>query len=236
MEILTFYKLNDTEKNACKYEFPQEKEIKLLLEKNAELNKKLENYENKIDTLEKENKYLYSRISKLENQIAEINRLYKVKDIVRFGNYEWTVIESNDEKALLLCNTCVIDRRFEKDTFVLGVLSWKNCTIRYWLNNNFYASFSNSDRKKILETKHDDITDSFFLLSCEEYKKARENGNPLRFFIDSDTAIHGDWWLRTSGKGKNNFFVVNNSGVTEAFYSLKNGVRPAVYVKNKRIQ
>lgn len=235
MKILTFYELNDTEKNVFKYESPQEKEIKSLLEKNAELKKKLKNYENKIDILEKENEYLHSCVEKLENQIAEINRLYKVKDIVKFGNYEWTVIESNDEKALLLCNTCVIDRKFEKDTFSLSALNWKNCTIRYWLNNNFYASFSFSDKKKILETEHDDVTDNFFLLSREEYKKARENGNALRFFIDADTAVHGDWWLRTSGKGKNNFFVVNNSGVTESFYSLKNGVRPSVYVKNKRI-
>lgn len=218
MKLLTFYKLNDEEKNVLKEDSPLEKELKLLLQKNAELKEKV--------------KYLEEKIKIYEKKI-NANTLYKVKDIIKFGKYEWTVIEATDENALLLCNTCVLDRGFENHSSFS--LNWENCTIRYWLNNNFYASFDYADRKKIIGTKHENVTDNFFLLSREEYKKARENGNALRFFIDADTAIHGNWWLRTSGKGKNSFFVVNNFGVTESFYSFRNGVRPAVYIKNKRI-
>ena len=48
-------------------------------------------------------------------------------------------------------------------------VTWKNCSLRKWLNNEFIKEFSNLERERILETDVDGVNDKIFLLSKQEY-------------------------------------------------------------------
>ena len=160
MKLLTFYKLNDEEKNTLREDSPLEKELKLLSQRNAELELQLKILkgknrisEDKIQNLEKENESLrydvsqyntnntalHCRIDKLKKEIenfekenvflkldnevlklkiitsqnvSEENISYTLGDTVKLGDYNWTVIEIESQRTLLLCNENVMTSIF----------------------------------------------------------------------------------------------------------------------------
>ena len=83
--------------------------------------------------------------------------------IVRFGHYEqdnninngpeeieWIVVTTQENKALLL-SKYVLDQ-VEFSTNTNGDV-WETCTLRRWMNNDFYnAAFDNDEKAKIVET------------------------------------------------------------------------------------
>lgn len=89
-------------------------------------------------------------------------------ETIRFGNYEWIILKTDIEarKMLVLSKGLITYLPFnDKDEAV----TWENCTLRNWLNNEFIKEFSNLERERILETDVDGITDKIFLLSKQEY-------------------------------------------------------------------
>jgi hypothetical protein len=102
-----------------------------------------------------------------------------VGDPYRFGNYDWRVIDIQNGKALLLSELVITDKPYHQPG---GEITWENCTLRRdYLNNEFYNSFSTSDKKRIIETPNcnpdnlwygipggKDTRDKVFLLSLEE--------------------------------------------------------------------
>ena len=98
---------------------------------------------------------------------------FNVGDIVILGSYEqdnnlsngpepieWQVIGSRNGHTLLLSKyalDCMIYNESWAD------VTWENCELRSWLNNDFYnKAFSASDRKKIV-TAHNENPDSYEL-------------------------------------------------------------------------
>lgn len=125
-----------------------------------------------------------------------------VGDVVRFGAYEqefqddgkemieWMVLDVQDGKALLL-SRFGLNTKYYHD--IVGSVTWEECTLRQWLNNEFYYdAFSDSEKSKILAVTlknadnplygtdgGNDTTDCVFLLSLEEaqmYFDEDENG------------------------------------------------------------
>lgn len=124
-------------------------------------------------------------------QVADM----KAGDIVTFGTYqqdvdpskgpekiEWIVLDVEEHRALLLsCHVLEAIPFNEK----LRRVPWKKCTLRKWLNREFYrTAFSESERGLIVETKlrnddfiyvfrpvNTDTTDKIFLLSRDELLK-----------------------------------------------------------------
>ncbi len=103
---------------------------------------------------------------------------HKIGDIIPFGAYQWRVLDKK-ENAVLLITECIIDQRpyhsVYKDT------TWADCTLRHYLNHEFYATFSEDEQARILPTLNhtpdnpwygspggQDTTDSIFLLSIED--------------------------------------------------------------------
>ena len=136
-----------------------------------------------------------SSIMSLNGSAIERVTDMKVGEIVTFGNYvqstdpakgpekiEWVVLEVEEHRALLLS-------RYVPDAipFIekLRRVPWKGCTLRKWMNNEFYKkAFSPSERSLILETKlknkdflyvfrtlNTDTTDRIFPLSLEEQRR-----------------------------------------------------------------
>lgn len=95
---------------------------------------------------------------------------------------EWLVLEVEDGKALLLSRyglDCLPYNETEEE------MTWENCSLRTWLNGEFYENaFSEDEMLKIVTTKLEnkdnesgtidggnDTEDKVFLLSVEEAKK-----------------------------------------------------------------
>ena len=175
-----------------------------------------------------------------------------VGDIVNFGRYyigtnedkykilpiEWIVLDKKSDKKsdkkigkentkVLLISRYILDNvrvnsRWEPT-------SWKDCTLRSWLNTDFYNfCFTNGEKKEILETINDNpenkkyvlartvgtTIDKIFLLSTKEFELYFDNEKPSKnmtrathYALLNDVWISKKagtlgfsvWWLRTSG-------------------------------------
>ena len=124
-----------------------------------------------------------------------------------FGGYTWLVLEEKDGKALLLLRDTLEAMSYNE---TMTPTDWASSTLRQWLNDGFYNSFSEKDRPRVAETavKNDnsvdyrvaggkDTDDHVFLLSLAEAK--------LYFADDAARIARGPkgqnayWWLRSPG-------------------------------------
>ncbi len=102
----------------------------------------------------------------------------KIGDKYHFGNYSWIVLDVQDNKALIITEY-IIELRSYNDKYI--DTTWEECTLRKYLNGEFYNSFDENDRLQICpvhNTNPDnqwygtaggkDTEDKIFLLSMEE--------------------------------------------------------------------
>ena len=149
-----------------------------------------------------------------------------IGSIVSLGHHDWRVLDKQDGKALLLADRILEYREY--NTY-REIVPWMNCTLRQYLNGDFYNSFDRNEKSRILETElsnpdnplygvagGDDTTDKIFLLSLEETIRYFGDSGQLRrmrrknqYFIKDQynqqrIAVDKDgksywWWLRTPG-------------------------------------
>ncbi|MDR1465712.1 MAG: DUF6273 domain-containing protein, partial [Oscillospiraceae bacterium] len=69
--------------------------------------------------------------------------------VVKFGSSRWKVLEHRNSRLLLIREDIWTELPYnEKNKNV----TWETCTLRGYLNGEFYESFSEADRAKIVET------------------------------------------------------------------------------------
>ena len=142
-------------------------------------------------------------------------------DIITFGTYEqdgnlangtedieWIVITRDGNKALVISKYCLDQMPFNS---TLASVTWKNSTIRTWLNSDFYNNaFSSEERSKIFNTTFStegvETTDKVFLLDEEDasflplsIRKAKAT--------DYVSTTHCYWFLRNTGSASNAAYV-----------------------------
>ena len=135
-----------------------------------------------------------------------------VGDTVSFGTYEqdgdasngkeaieWTVLAVDGSKALLVSNYALTCRTYNDE---FKNITWDDCSLRDWLNNEFYAAaFTSAEQAQIQSVKLenadnrwsdtkgcDDTKDSVFLLSLEEimeYYNLTEDDIDNRLVVDA---------------------------------------------------
>lgn len=158
-----------------------------------------------------------------------------VGDTVTFGkeNREWIVLDKEDGKALLLTKESVGEKAYNDERVDI---TWEECTLRKWLNEDFYNdSFNKAQKSRICETtvKNEDnteyntgggnnTTDKIFLLSIDEAEK---------YFEIRD--IGSWWWLRSPGVGSD--FAAGVESDNDIYYygisvNYRYSVRPALWV------
>ena len=175
---------------------------------------------------------------------------YQPGNYVTFGTYpqtksgtdqtpiEWLVLESDGETALLISRYALDAEPYNNK---LIDTTWEKCTLRRWLNNDFYnRAFSAEEKKTILVSdvsadknpRHDTdpgnaTKDLAFLLSIVEAKKYFAN-KEARMCAATDYAIKQGtytnsgytvdgrkacwWWLRSPGRSGDNAAYVNTDG------------------------
>ena len=164
-------------------------------------------------------------------------QVYSVGEYVTIGTYpqtaagnddtpiEWLVLENDGETALLISRYALDCRQYNT---VYESTTWEQCTLRSWLNDEFYnRAFDTKERKRIVKsnvsadenpaysTNPGNATkDNVFLLSVVEAEKYFKSGEARRCAA-TDYAIQSGayedngfkandrwacwWWLRSPG-------------------------------------
>ena len=163
---------------------------------------------------------------------------FAVGNVIHFGNYDWVVLDVQVGKALIITRDIVEQRAFNDNLNENGRYDhWETCSLRKYLNTDFYNSFTTDERAQILDAQISDNTiDKIFLLSKDEVEKYLPVGND-----DAVAYFHGDaenWWMRESSFTSDDrlFGCVDSGGyintITQDSLSTRiDGVRPAMWIK-----
>lgn len=186
---------------------------------------------------------------------------------VEFGSYpqglfgvfkapiEWIVLDVQGDEALLISKYALDAKPYNE---MWADVSWETCTLRSWLNGEFYnKAFSTEEKQKIVKSKvtadknpnystdpGKDTSDNVFLLSITEANEYSKDDSsricyPTDYAIKQGayTASSGAcrWWLRSPGLGSSCVAFVNRDGSVFDYgdfvsYSYYS-VRPCVWVR-----
>lgn len=152
----------------------------------------------------------------------------KKGDIIKFGNYpqnsdgskapiEWQVLYVKGNEALLISRYGLDCKQYH----YANSITWEDCYLRKWLNNDFIKSaFSEEEAKriKVSELKNDDnreyrtrggndTQDRIFCLSIDETEQYFSNNNdrkcqPTAYARNKGAYVNNGscfWWLRSPG-------------------------------------
>ncbi|MCL2158730.1 MAG: DUF6273 domain-containing protein [Oscillospiraceae bacterium] len=132
---------------------------------------------------------------------------------VIFGRYEWRVLDIQNGKALLLSDKVIEKRAYNTES---KDITWEKCTLRKYLNNEFYNSFDAAEKALIVETtlKTNDnpwygtsggntTKDKIFLLSLEEVVKYFGDSGQLNNYPTNEGWIDDIYNVARIAKDKN---------------------------------
>ena len=188
-------------------------------------------------------------ISQYGQEAYDYLGIVEVGGYVKLGNYaqwtyepepiEWLVLDIKDGKALLI-SKYELDCKKYHDWYV--DVTWETCSLRRWLNNDFYnEAFSGADKKLISLTdvpadanpEHSTspgnaTQDYLFLLSISEantyFSSEKSRCCQPTWFAATQGASYaksnknrGQWWLRTPGHRQDFATYVGSGGnISEA--------------------
>lgn len=146
----------------------------------------------------------------------------------RFNNkvLKWVILEKENNKILVICDDVIEWLPF--NNVRNKTVTWKDCTLRIWLNSDFYLTAFSEKEKKAIEysvvenqaigdTNRDTI-DCVFLLSYHEM---------LKYKNIPDVSM--DWHLRSlASYGKNHY--ITDSLMIFGDFTESRGVRPAMWL------
>ena len=101
-----------------------------------------------------------------------------IGSIVPFGGYHWRILDIQGNAALIITEHMIEQHPYNNRA---GDVTWADCSLRKYLNGEFYNKFTAAERSRIipvLNTNRDnqwyrskggeDTRDYLFLLSMEE--------------------------------------------------------------------
>lgn len=148
----------------------------------------------------------------------------------------WKVLIVRDGMAFVISREAICDKKYHDNG---GDITWADCTLRKWLNNEFISEyFTPSEQTRILpcKLKKDNnphyktrcgvpTTDRVFLLSINE-------ANQL-FANDQARDIGSWWWLRSPGRNPDKaayVYIGGGVGTPGDDVNYNYGVRPALWL------
>ncbi len=188
----------------------------------------------------------------------------KIGETVYLGSYEqdnnlengkepieWIVLDRYKDKVLLIAKDALDSKKYNEE---LTSVTWETCTLRKWLNEDFYnEAFSDADKAIIADTKlnnHDstayrksyggnNTVDKVFPLSYNEANYylpthefslakatlyAKEQGS----YVNAGSGLCW-WWLRSPGAANNHAARANINDTVERFSVMGLQVSQANY-------
>lgn len=174
----------------------------------------------------------------------------KPGDTLMYGLYEqdnnlqngkepisWLVLSVEGNRVLLLSDKCLDAQPYNSGA---GLFTWETCSLRSWLNNDFYnTSFSNDERNRVLDTRLDntdalgeignsnggnETNDRVFLLSWYEFDQylnddqrravPTEYARARYYSMYNQYTEDGsnNWWLRSTGYSEYGDILILSDG------------------------
>jgi len=100
---------------------------------------------------------------------------------IRFGPYDWYALDRRDDRVLIITEKVIEFRPYHHEECEI---TWEACDMRKYLNGEFFDSFSEPDRARIIEVTNENpdnpwygtrgcvpTRDKIFLLSIDEVVK-----------------------------------------------------------------
>lgn len=145
-------------------------------------------------------------------QISADPSAYKVGDEVEFGKFEqnnepdtgaepvvWVVAEKNGTKLTLVSKYCLTSMSYHTEQ---AEVTWANCSLRKWLNEDFInASFSEPEKKILMNVKHGEIFDTAYILDEETFDRFTKETSVGETSLTDFAKGQGDThytWLRSN--------------------------------------
>lgn len=191
----------------------------------------------------------------------------QVGDQVILGSYEqdgngengteeisWMVLARENDRVFLLSTVCLDSQPFHD--VIDGYVTWEECALRTWLNEDFCnAAFSETEQKLLARTElvnadndyygtvgGENTVDRVFLLSVDEVNEyltqeqrlasVTEYAKDLECF--SNGLGRGWWWLRSPGKYSRDACYVGADGKVSVYGYVVHrpgwAIRPAVWI------
>ena len=182
---------------------------------------------------------LKSEIVPVSEQMEEVSSA-DIYDIVTFGNYDWYVIAKDDNYCELICKKPVAKMVYNKG-IDCDETTWNECSLRKWLNEDFYNNFTDSEKEVIMSVTvstadnqqygtygGNDTEDYIFILSAED----------VEYLPASVSGYKKKCWLRTPGVTQYGASIVTEDGTVDSDGGYgpfaKYGVRPVLVVNCKQ--
>ncbi len=169
----------------------------------------------------------------VENAVNNPYAANNIGDVVTFGSYNWYIIGKSDNGVTLLMKENLTTKGYN-DSY--ASVTWETCSLRTYLNGDFYNSFSADDKAKIVKTSitnpnnpdystngGNNTEDYIYLLSIDE-------ANALSDTIRANSSGSW-WWLRSPGYYSDCAAFVYEGGFVITLgnnVDIEYGVRPAL--------
>jgi hypothetical protein len=147
----------------------------------------------------------------------------KIGDIIPFGEYNWRVLDVQNEKALIITENIIEQRSYQSDW---TDTPWETCDLYEYLNGEFFDKFGDEYKSQ--------IDSDIFVLSVEEATKYFKDDSNRRAEYKNEACW---WWLRTPGNGNlcDAVVIINKNGYIDMtgcyVYYNNGGVRPAMWIE-----
>ena len=191
-----------------------------------------------------------------------------VGDYIEFGAYEqdndssngkepieWRVLDKKDNRVLVISKYALDCKKYNmQDKYI----TWEDCTLREWLNEEFFGeAFSSSEIERIPTVNisaednsefgteaGNDTEDKIFLLSVDEAEKYFESDKdrrckPTDYAVMKEVTVENEngccwWWLRSPGYEQDEAAGVPGFGYVHAdgaYVHRLHAVRPAMWIE-----
>jgi len=179
---------------------------------------------------------------------------YSKGDIITMGTYEqdndlsngkepieWIVLDTDGNKTFVVSKYSLDEKPI--DDSEKEEISWEECSLRTWLNDEFFnETFTEEEKDIILSRELENATDKVFLLSVDEAEKyfanseerkalATEYYKSICTYINTNTGTTF-WWLRTQGENGGACGVRTSGELnTRGAIAISYAVRPAMWIE-----
>lgn len=155
-----------------------------------------------------------------KEKVIEIYNLFGEQDVLYFGKYKenpiaWQIVETKEHQVLLIARDVIDEMVYNKE---FKAIEWKDSDIRKWLNEEFYNSFDEKEKQKIVNNGEEKVF-LFTNKNVEKYKKIKNTSK--------------SWWIATNGNEKTKAMYVKENGTIEKggdIVTKLHGVRPAIWI------
>ena len=154
---------------------------------------------------------------------------------VLFGKHIWRVLDVQGNRALIITENIIRTSKYNaEDTST----SWERCTLRKYLNETFFNTFSPDEQLMIAETTlvnsyhnrttENNTVDRIFLLSSDEVEKYFKTTRSREAYRNG---VPCNWWLRTLAASNKGMLVINDGFMgMGSQITYRAGIRPALFV------